>query len=132
MLVDDFIAKICLNNLWGHFGMRDNFKVTEYIRSDKELINIVFNDKLRDISVIQLNDDFRLATYYEKTEFQKVNKSTNIFIAVFTTAHARLRLYELAEILGERVCYTDTDRIVYIDDGSEECKIIEGKIECML
>ena len=51
----------------GHFGMRDNFKVTEYIRTNKELTNIVFNDKLRDVSVIRLNDDFRLATYYEKT-----------------------------------------------------------------
>ncbi|CAC5399948.1 unnamed protein product [Mytilus coruscus] len=25
-----FIAKICLNNLWGHFGMRDNFTQKEY------------------------------------------------------------------------------------------------------
>ncbi|CAC5390108.1 unnamed protein product [Mytilus coruscus] len=55
-----FIAKICLNNLWGHF------------------------------------------------------------------AHARLKLYELLDILQERVLYMDTDSCIYNDDGSEACKKIES------
>ena len=112
--------------------MRDDFKVTEYIQNERELINIVFNDKLQDISIILLNEDFLLATYYEKEQFQKVNKSTNIFIAVFTTAHARLKLYDILDILGERVCYFDTDSTIYIDDESEACKKIDSKLGCML
>ncbi|CAC5390551.1 unnamed protein product [Mytilus coruscus] len=55
-----FIAKICLNNLWGHF------------------------------------------------------------------AHARLKLYELLDILQERVLYMDTDSCIYNDDGSEACKKVEN------
>jgi hypothetical protein len=53
-------------------------------------------------------------------------------MAIFTTAHARLRLYKLLEILGERVLYMDTDSVIYIDDGSEECKKIEEMLGDML
>lgn len=34
-------------------------------------------------------------------------------MAVFTTAHARLKLYEALETLQERVLYYDTDSVVY-------------------
>lgn len=43
--------------------------------------------------------------------------TTNAFIAAFTTANARLRLYEMLDILGESVVYYDTDIIVFIDYG---------------
>jgi hypothetical protein len=51
--------------------------------------------------------------------------NTNIFIAAFTTANARLRLYEILDILGESVVYIlcyDTDSIVYIDNGKNTVK----------
>ncbi|CAC5419263.1 unnamed protein product [Mytilus coruscus] len=38
------------------------------------------------------------------------------------TSHARLKLYELLDILQERVLYMDTDSCIYNDDGSEACK----------
>ena len=38
---------------------------------------------------------------------------TNIFIASFTTALARLNLYEELDKLGEQVLYYDTDSIIY-------------------
>ena len=38
---------------------------------------------------------------------------TNIFIAIFTTAHARLKLYSALERLQERVLYYDTDSVIY-------------------
>ncbi|CAG2243462.1 unnamed protein product [Mytilus edulis] len=79
-----FIAKICLNNLWGHFE------------------------------------------YKNKEEYSKPNPSVNVYIALFTTAHARLKLYELLDILQERVLYMDTDSCIYNDDGSEACKKIES------
>ncbi|CAC5403265.1 unnamed protein product [Mytilus coruscus] len=41
-------------------------------------------------------------------------------------AHARLKLYELLDILQERVLYMDTDSCIYNDDGSEACKKVEN------
>ena len=41
------------------------------------------------------------------------NVKTNIFIAIYTTAHARLKLYSALETLQERVLYFDTDSVIY-------------------
>lgn len=38
---------------------------------------------------------------------------TNIFVAAFTTCHARLKLYESLDTLQEQVLYYDTDSVVY-------------------
>ncbi|VDI58733.1 Hypothetical predicted protein [Mytilus galloprovincialis] len=67
-----------------------------------------------------------LKEYKNKEEYSKPNPSVNVYIALFTTAHARLKLYELLDILQERVLYMDTDSCIYNDDGSEACKKIES------
>ena len=41
---------------------------------------------------------------------------TNIFLATFTKAHARLWLYDVLQKLGESVLYFDTDSIIYKSD----------------
>lgn len=51
-------------------------------------------------------------TTQAEEEYQKSFK-TNVFVAVFTTAHPRLKLYEALETLQERVLYYDTDSVVY-------------------
>ncbi|CAC5389505.1 unnamed protein product [Mytilus coruscus] len=117
-----FIAKICLNNLWGHFGMRDNFTQKEYCFTLEHITKIVFNEKYKDISTMILDENIVLTEYKNKEEYSKPNPSVNVYIALFTTAHARLKLYELLDILQERVLYMDTDSCIYNDDGSEACK----------
>ena len=37
----------------------------------------------------------------------------NIFIAAFTTCHARLRLYHHLKTVGQRALYYDTDSVIY-------------------
>ncbi|CAC5410673.1 unnamed protein product [Mytilus coruscus] len=119
-----FIAKICLNNLWGHFGMRDNFTQKEYCFTLEHITKIVFNEKYKDISTMILDENIVLTEYKEKEEYSKPNPSVNVYIALFTTAHARLKLYELLDILQERVLYMDTDSCIYNDDGSEAYEIV--------
>jgi hypothetical protein len=64
-----------------------------------------------------LQIDYKLKDCYIENDF-----NTNIFIAAFTTANARLRLYEMLDKLGKSVAYYDTDSIVYIDDGKNTVK----------
>ena len=52
----------------------------------------------------------------EKDEFIESLPNTNVILAA--TAHARLKLYELLEKLGERVLYFDTDSVVYVHTSS--------------
>ena len=46
--------------------------------------------------------------------FIQTDAKTNVVIAAFTTAHARLMLYEELDMLKERVLYYDTDSIIYL------------------
>lgn len=45
----------------------------------------------------------------------KKNKLTNIFVGLFTTAWARLELYNVMDMLGENVLYVDTDSCIYVN-----------------
>ena len=121
-----FIAKICLNSLWGHFGMKDSFTQKEYCFNTEQLTNIVFNEKYEDVNIMILDNDTVLTEYQNKKEYTKPNPSVNVYIALFTTAHARLKLYELLDTLQEKVMYLDTDSCIYHDDGSEACKKVES------
>ncbi|KAL0150350.1 hypothetical protein M9458_054352 [Cirrhinus mrigala] len=41
-------------------------------------------------------------------------RDVNVFIGAFTTAHARLELYNLMDKLGDRLLYSDTDSLIYV------------------
>ena len=87
-----FIAKICLNSLWGKFGQNPKVRHSEYIDKECDFYSLILNDKIEQISLSFLNDRMVYANYETKNEFLKVNYNTNIYIACFTSAWARLRL----------------------------------------
>ena len=117
-----FISKLCLNSLWGRFGMRTNMPQTEYITEVSEFYEILLDDKLDNINFQFINDDMVQMTYYFKDQFVDNSKNTNIYIACFTTSHARLMLYNKLDYLKEKVLYFDTDSIIYVDDGTKNIK----------
>jgi hypothetical protein len=60
--------------------------------------------------------DMMLINYQKENEFVQFG---NVVLACFTTAHARLHLYENLQPLGERVLYFDTYSIIYQHDDSQ-------------
>ena len=52
----------------------------------------------------------------ENEGFVDENDKVNIVIAAFTTAYARLKLYDLLDLLQERVLYYDTDSVIYVHE----------------
>jgi len=117
-----FIAKICLNSLWGKFGQNPKVRHSEYIDNLRDFYRVVVNDKIEQISFSFLNDDMVYASYETKDEFLKIDYKTNIHIACFTSSWARLRLYDMLEKLDRNVCYCDTDSVVYVEN--EETKTL--------
>jgi len=115
-----FIAKICLNSLWGKFGQVPKHRQNEYIDTEADFYRIVLDDKIESLSLSFLNDAMVYASYEIKNEFVRQNYNTNIYIACFTTSWARLRLYDMIDRLGRNVCYMDTDSVVYIEDDSTQ------------
>ena len=116
------ISKLCLNSLWGKFGQRSNMSQTRYVTEVSEFYKILLDDKLDNKNFQFINDDMVQMTYNFKDQFVDNSKNTNIYIACFTTSHARLMLYNKLDYLNEKVLYFDTDSIIYIDNGTKNIK----------
>ena len=113
------IAKLCLNSLWGKFGQRSNMSQTKYVTDVSEFYEILLDDKLDNKNFQFINEDMVQMTYNFKDQFVDNSNNTNIYIACFTTSHARLMLYDKLDYLNEKVLYFDTDSIIYADDNTK-------------
>ena len=109
------IAKLCLNSLWGKFGQRNNMKKTEYVTEPSKFYKILLDEKIDDLNIHFINEDMVEMTYNLKDQFVDNSKDSNIFIAAFTTSHARMMLYEVLDKLGDTVLGFDTDSCWYIE-----------------
>lgn len=49
-----------------------------------------------------------------RDEDYEVTGNTNVVIAAYVTAQARLELYRYLEMLGERVLYYDSDSVIFV------------------
>ena len=55
-----------------------------------------------------LNDNLVEVVFKRKQEYVAESKVTNLFLGIFTTAWARLELYDLIDLLRDYVLYVDT------------------------
>ena len=89
---------------------------TDRVTEPKELYHYLDSDEY-DVRGGQLvNDETFEIQYMENDGFVDENDKVNIVIAAFTTAYARLKLYDLLDLLQERVLYYDTDSVVYVHE----------------
>ena len=106
-------AKLMLNSFWGKFG--ENLRKTSVLQitSVADLYAAV-TDPLKEIHNLRIFNDEVLELVYSKPQDECVeNGKTNIFVAAFTTCHARLKLYGYLHTLQEQVLYFDTDSVIY-------------------
>jgi hypothetical protein len=112
------VAKLCLNSFYGKFGFNiENQNSTKIIRSHKQLWSIVNGSYTRS-TVDVINNHVAVGTFHLDDEYTTHQKS-NVYIAAYVTAYARLKLYEALEILQEKVLYFDTDSCVYVSPTGE-------------
>ena len=100
----------------GKFAQRLNLTKTDRVTEPKKLYAYLDSDQyiVKDVQLV--NDETVEIQYIEKEGFAEENKKVNIVIAAFTTAYARLKLYDLLDLLQERVLYYDTDSVVYVHE----------------
>ncbi|XP_071032984.1 uncharacterized protein [Parasteatoda tepidariorum] len=83
--------------------------------------NKIFADPTKKIKDVYLFNEEVAAIHWESDKhFVPQDKSTNIFLAAFTTSWARMKLYEEMDKLGESVLYHDTDSIIYSQNGEND------------
>jgi G:T-mismatch repair DNA endonuclease (very short patch repair protein) len=115
------ISKLCLNSLWGKFGQRSNMSQTRYFDNYADFAKFLCNKRIVVENSEILGENVKVS-YRDKDDCVKETKNTNAYIAIFTTAQARLKLYDLISGLDWRVLYCDTDSAIYIDDGNANVK----------
>ena len=107
------IAKLCLNSLWGKFGQNTNLSKTEYL-GDKAAFIKLCSDNRKQVDNWTIFDNGKMEIKYTMLdEFVDNDFNTSLPIAIFTTSHARCRLYAGLKLLGLQVLYFDTDSIIY-------------------
>lgn len=102
-----------LNSFWGKFGQRSNKTQVCTITDPALLIEYLPDDSLEIQRVMAISDHVLELFYRKREECDDVQTNTNIFIAVFTTTHARLKLYRALDHLQKQVLYMDTDTVIY-------------------
>ncbi|XP_028394389.1 uncharacterized protein LOC114518565 [Dendronephthya gigantea] len=113
------LAKLMLNSFWGKFAQRPNMGQVKIISDPAEYFDLLSSDKINVTDVNFINDELIEAHYENIEEFVEADGNTNVIIAAFTTAHARLKLYSVLEQLDRRVLYFDTDSVIYVSRDGE-------------
>ncbi|XP_078531047.1 uncharacterized protein LOC144817954 [Lissotriton helveticus] len=114
------LAKLCLNSLWGKFAQRTNMSNTTLITDPDELFKYLFAP-CYEVSSCEFIDDETAAVCWKYTkEYPTTCNNINIFIACFTTAHARLELYGVMDKLQDRCLYHDTDSVIFLSKPGDE------------
>ncbi|XP_052762307.1 uncharacterized protein LOC128204947 [Mya arenaria] len=108
------LAKLMLNSFWGKFGQRTNLAQTSYVTDTKEFFEFMTNDQQTIKNIHFVNEETIQLDWAYSEDFISDSSRTNVVIAAYTTAQARLKIYSYLQGLGQRCLYTDTDSIFFI------------------
>ncbi|XP_074115793.1 uncharacterized protein LOC141538310 [Cotesia typhae] len=114
------LAKLFLNSFWSKFGQRENMTKKSIVKNYNELIDLAFNPEIEVTSLLPVNDETVFVSWQNNSECYSPSDRANVVIAAFTTAQARLKLYNYLDVLNEKVLYYDTDSIIYVSDGKND------------
>ena len=121
------VAKLLLNSHWGRYALNSNKTKHKLCKNSHEFYELLLNNENL-IQSIDCSRDNVIQVYYSTPkEMHTGCNTTNVAIAAFVTAHARLKLYSELEQIGERALYCDTDSIFLVENVNDT---IQYKPEC--
>ena len=136
------LAKLMLNSFWGKytkrknkrkflyfinvsflilgkFAQRPNMTKVKIISDPAEYFDLLSSDQIKVTDANFINDELIEVHFENVDKFVEADGKTNVVIAAFTTAHARLKVYSVLEQLDRRVLYFDTDSVIYVSKDGE-------------
>ena len=108
-----YIAKLCINSIWGKFVQKDCFKEKIRISTSEEYFQIMNNEHINP-STVQFN--FLACEMYEcayewNEEFVQRGAKINPYLGASVTGWARVILHD--QIRATNAIYCDTDSVIY-------------------
>lgn len=113
------LNKIYLNSSWGKMAQRPNLPNTVVVRDYKQLHDMLTSPALECTAIFPVNDEVLYVSHIKVEDAVEASPLTNVVLAAYTTAHARLKLYTYLEKLGERAFYADTDSVIFLSKPGE-------------
>ena len=86
---------------------------TEYISEPSKFFDLVTNPNKIVKNVDICRENLLLVNWDDTESSVEPHACSNVIVAAFVTAQARLKLYGILEKLNKRVLYFDTDSIIY-------------------
>ncbi|XP_036139539.1 uncharacterized protein LOC118644656 [Monomorium pharaonis] len=111
------VAKLCLNSFWGKFDQRANLPKTEIVKTFHHFATLLTSPEHEITGILPVNDEVMYVSWRLREEAVVASPITNVVIAAYTTAQARLVLYSYLEKLDKRALYCDTDWCIYLSSG---------------
>ncbi|KAI2645178.1 DNA polymerase [Labeo rohita] len=108
------VMKLLLNSLWGRFSLRENLPTSKLLTNPEDFAHFIFGCQYEIKYFTFLSDNVALVQYHHAEGSFYETRDVNVFIGAFTTAHARLELYNLMDKLGDRLLYSNTDSVIYV------------------
>ena len=96
------------------FAQRSNLSKTEQIEDPQVFFDYLISDDITVLKAILVSNEIMEIRYEYSDKFVQPNLHTNVVIAAFTMAYARLQLYNELDMLGECAQYYDTDSVIYL------------------
>ena len=113
------IAKLCINSPYGKWSYNPTKAKGSRIVTEPDDFFWYLCGAWNKVSINIINEDVAMAAVQQNNEYTEHEKS-NMYISVFVTAYARMKLYEDAlEPLGRCVLYFNTDSMIYVSLGGE-------------
>ena len=106
-------SKLLLNSFWGKFGENNNHRAHKLAETGADIFKLLVNPSISLKGIHVLSSERCMIEYNHSEGFLPEMPHVNVFIAAFTTANARSRLFNVLHNLDRRVIYFDTDSVVY-------------------
>lgn len=82
----------------------------EMVKDPDRYFDLLTSDAVEVQNARFVNNEIVEMHYLHANDFIPSSGKTNVVLAAFTTAHARMKLYSILEALDERVLYFDTGK----------------------
>ena len=105
------LAKLCLNNLWGRFSLR-NYGLSEtQITDDPAELRRYLEDRSLDVTALdELDEETIMISFVKKRDWVEEGNASNVVISLWTTSQARILLLKamqkVANTPGCEILYT--------------------------
>ena len=124
------ISKLILNTLWGKFAQRWDLPKHEYM-DPNAYFKLLGRHKKGHVTITDLfpvNDRLYVSFTDNSPKTNGAMHKTNLALAAYCTASARVRLHRALHALGNSMLYNDTDSVFFVQKPEAPCPIPIGDL----